>query len=101
MLLFKITQKSNLAPDTWYGAIVAAESPAAARQIHPGSQPGNSSSMVWSSERNGWLYADEVDDPAAYCVDDWAPPHLITVALIGVTVGDTPPGVILSSYRSD
>lgn len=101
MLLFKITQKNNLAPDTWHGAIVAAESPDVARQIHPGTQPGNSSSMVWSPERNGWLYADEVNDADAYCVDDWAPPHLVAVTLIGVAVGDTLPGVILSSYRSD
>lgn len=101
MLLFKITQKSNQAPDTWYGAVVAAESPEAARYVHPGTQPGAESAIIWSPERNGWLYQDEIDDPTAYCVDDWAPPHLINVTLIGVSVGVTLPGVILSSYRSD
>lgn len=100
MLLFRISQVTNGELDVWSAAVVAADSIEAARNTHPASPAGAPGTIVWSKEKNGWLYSDEIDDPAAYPVDDWAPPHVVIVNMIGVCVGDIAPGVILASYRA-
>lgn len=100
MLLFRISQVTNDEFDVWTAAVVAADSIEAARNMHPASPAGRPDMIIWSKEKNGWMYSDEIDDPEAYPVDDWAPPHTINVTMVGVCVGKFKPGVILASYRA-
>ena len=85
MKLWLISQVANDDYDTYDAAVVAAETEADARNMHPGGHGG----VLWdraASERgfSSWCYA----------------PEQVTVRLIGDAIEGTEAGVILASFNA-
>lgn len=80
MNLYLISQDVNKDYDTFYAAVVAAESEGEARLIHP------------YGHRHG-------DEGKEWCADAWCTPENVAVKLIG-TAADGFAGVVCASYKS-
>lgn len=81
MKLWKISQTKNKKYDTFDSAVVAAETKAEAKHMHP------------RTEADGGL---DVPDPTW----GWAPPYAIAVEYIGEAKDGTQKGVICASFNA-
>jgi hypothetical protein len=82
MKLWLISQNVNNDYDTFNAAVVAAETEAEARNIHP-----NGQSVEDNDELDNWIYS-------------WVSPNEVTVIYLGKAATITNRGVILASFRA-
>jgi hypothetical protein len=81
MKLWHISQDANDGYDTYSDAVVAAETEAEARVMHPN---GHEDPVDWSYQWNSWAFK----------------PEQVTVRHIGEAVEGTPKGVICASFHA-
>lgn len=100
MNLYLISQNDNRGYDTYDSAVVAAESEAQARAIHPNGSVLTRANMdkdIWE-ERD---YYKQVWKPVHECSNDWSSqPSRVSVTLIGTAVDGTSAGVICASFNA-
>lgn len=80
MKLWRLSQNINTGYDTFDAAIVAAETEAKARLLHPSKYPD------WNGKDEEW--------------HDWCDAAYVTVELIGDAIPGTKTGVILASFNA-
>lgn len=100
MNLYLISQTENLTYDTYDSAVVAAESEAQARDIHPSGKErirAHESKDCWEERPHAGARWHRLD----HCCDGWtSKPSKVSVTLIGAAVEGTSAGVICASFNA-
>lgn len=93
MKLWLISQTVNTGYDTYSDAVVAAESDAEARALHPDGD------VKWMGDAR-WRYTDGTDRAPLYPESGWAHPASVVAKLIGEALPETTEGVICASFHA-
>lgn len=97
MKLWKISQDSNIAYDTFDSAVVAAETEDEARNTHPGDLSNNPIELGTYGNHGGGVGGV---DGVGGCNGDWVKPDKVTVEYIGEAKEGTPRGSICASFNA-
>ena len=95
MKLWLISQSRNNGWDTYDSAVVAAETEAEARHIHP------QSDVFWKKEplKPGWFINGLYGATYGYDDTSWVLPVDVTVEYLGTTERELPSPVVCSSFN--
>lgn len=100
MNLYLLEQVESRGYDTYPAAVVRAESPEAARRLHP------NRTCAWDGR--GWARPRDFEDQQPTYVDAWGSsrhgwascPDNVTATLLGTSLPDLPPAVVLATFTN-
>lgn len=97
--LYLLEQVESRGYDTYPAAVVRAESPEAARHLHP------NGTCAWNGR--GWARPKDFEDQSPTYVDgEWGQRHWascpdhVTATLLGTSLPNLPPAVVLAAFTN-